>query len=67
MLSPITEFTNWITTLPEPAGLLLLGAVLIALTSRLRRLRAAELEPASNVVRRRLPSATGLTAQRGHS
>ena len=67
MLSLITELTTWITTLPEPAGLLLLGAVLISITSRLRRAHAAELQPKPKVVSRRIPSATRLTAQRGHS
>lgn len=65
MLSLLTEFTTWITTLPEPAGLLLLGIVLISMTSRMRRVRTPE--PAPRVVRRRIRSATGLTAQRGHS
>ena len=68
MLSLITEFTAWITTLPEPAVLLLLGAVLISITSRrLRRVHAPELQPTPKVVRRRIRSTTGLTAQRGHS
>ena len=67
MLSLITEFTTWITALPEPAGLLLLGVVLISITSRLRRVHAGEPAPAPKVVRRRVPSATRLTAQRGHS
>ena len=61
----LTEFTAWITKLPEPVGLLLLGAVLISMTSRMRRVRTPE--PAPRVVRRRIRSATGLTAQRGHS
>ncbi len=67
MLSPIVEFANWITTLPESAGLLLLGGVLILITSRLRRVPAAELEPTPKVASRRMPPTTGLTAQRGHS
>jgi hypothetical protein len=67
MLSLITELTNWITTLPEPAGLLLLGAALISMTSWLRRVPAADLDRTPKVVRRRIPSATRLAAQRGHS
>ena len=65
MLSLLKEFTTWITTLPEPAGLLLLGTTLISLTSRMRRVHAPE--PTPRVVRRRVRSTTGLTAQRGHS
>ena len=65
MLSLFTEVTVWITTLPEPAGLLLLGVVLISITSRMRRVHAPV--PTPRVVRRRIRSATGLTAQRGHS
>ena len=67
MLSLITEFTTWITTLPEPVGLLLLGTVLISITARRRRVHAPEIAPAPKVVRRRVRSTTGLTAQRGHS
>lgn len=67
MLSLITEFTAWITTIPEPAALLLLGAVLISITARRRRIPASEVERSPKVVRRRIRSATRLTAQRGHS
>jgi hypothetical protein len=66
----LTEFTAWITKLPEPVGLLLLGAVLISMASRRRHVPAGEIAPptpTSKVVRRRIPSSTGLTAQRGHS
>jgi hypothetical protein len=66
-MSLITALTTWITTLPEPAALLLLGAALIAITFRRRRVHVAEATPSPTVVRRRIPSATGLTAQRGHS
>jgi len=65
MLSLLTELTTWITTLPEPAGLLLMGVVLISITSRMRRVRTPEAAP--RVVRRRIRSAPGLTAQRGHT
>ena len=68
MLSLFTEFTTWIARLPEPAGLLLLGAVLISITSRrLRRVHAPEIQLTPKVVRRRIRSVTGLTAQRGHN
>ncbi len=66
-MSLITALTTWITTLPEPAALLLLSVVLILLTSRRRRAHAAEPKPTLTVVRRRMPSATGLTVQRGQS
>jgi hypothetical protein len=67
MLPLFIEFTSWITTMPEPAGLLLLGFVLISTTFRRRRVQAAEFESTSRVVRRRISSATRLTAQSGHS
>ena len=70
MMSLITEFTNWITTLPEPLSLLLLGSFLIAITFTLRRAPAAagpQRKPRPKLVHRRIGSARGLTAQRGHS
>ena len=67
MLSLFKDFAAWITTLPEPAALLLLGTVLISITSVRRRSDAPSIQSVPNVVRRRIRSATGLTAQRGHS
>ena len=71
MLPLLTDFTAWIAKLSEPGGLLLLGALLISMTFWHRRVPASEVErspaPMPKAVRRRITSATGLTAQRGHS
>jgi len=71
MLPLLTDFTAWIAKLPEPVGLLLLGALLISMTFWRRRVPASAVErppaPRPKVVRRRITSATGLTAQRGRS
>lgn len=68
MMSLMTEFANWVDSLPESIGLLLLGAILFALTNAMRRAPAsAEPRKKAPMVRRRMGSPAGFTAQRGRS
>ena len=67
-MSPIIDFARWTIGLPEPLGLLIVGAVWFFMSAGLKRLHTAP--PVCQVptpIKRRIQSATRLAAQRGHS